>query len=302
MELIKARTESALLKMLRILNTRMDLTIDDQKYYLNLKKGYEGEVQFDLLTEKLQSNCLILNDLLLNANNTNFQIDSLIIFQDTIYLFDVKNSEGDYCYESDNFYTISGWEIKNPLVQLKRCTSLFRQLLQNHGFNFPVEPYLIFINPEFTLFKASPDMPIIFTTQLNRFMKKLNLKPSNINNNHKKLAEKLVSLHRNESPYTELPAYEYHQLKMGLTCKNCHSFSIRVCGKQVVCSDCRCQEMVEFAVMRCVEESKLLFPNQKITTNGIHKWCGGIVSKDKIRRLLGRNFIIIGAGQWAFYE
>ncbi|MEH6992864.1 hypothetical protein V7075_09135 [Neobacillus drentensis] len=61
----KDRSESVLLKTLRILNTRMELTEDDQRYYQNQEKGYEGEVQFDVFTEMLQRNCYILNDLLL---------------------------------------------------------------------------------------------------------------------------------------------------------------------------------------------------------------------------------------------
>lgn len=53
----------------------MKLTEDEKWYYLNQEKGYEGEVQFDLLTEKLQPNCLILNDLQLENNKSSFQID-----------------------------------------------------------------------------------------------------------------------------------------------------------------------------------------------------------------------------------
>ncbi len=75
--LYKARTKSKELLIMELLNTRMNLSSTDKQYYHSLKKGYEGEVLFDALTEKLQCECFILNDLLLNINNTNFQIDSL---------------------------------------------------------------------------------------------------------------------------------------------------------------------------------------------------------------------------------
>lgn len=42
--LLKSRIESDLLKLLRILNTRMSLTEDDLKQYLYQKKGYEGKL------------------------------------------------------------------------------------------------------------------------------------------------------------------------------------------------------------------------------------------------------------------
>ena len=51
----KSRTEPLNLKRLKYLNNRMNLPEQDTQYYLNLKKGFEGEVKFDLLTEKLQS-------------------------------------------------------------------------------------------------------------------------------------------------------------------------------------------------------------------------------------------------------
>jgi hypothetical protein len=86
----KPRTEREEIAILRSLNARMKLPDDDKRNYLNLKKGFEGEVKFDSLTEKLDCDCLILNDLLLEVNKSKFQIDTVVI-QDTLYLFDVKN-------------------------------------------------------------------------------------------------------------------------------------------------------------------------------------------------------------------
>src|ERR1700748_3760767 len=94
----KSRTKSAELLILKSLNIRMNLSEKDKQHYFNLEKGYKGEVLFDSLTEKLHCECFILNDLLLNLNNSTFQIDSLIISPEAIYLFEVKNYEGDYYY------------------------------------------------------------------------------------------------------------------------------------------------------------------------------------------------------------
>ncbi|MGF6952901.1 hypothetical protein QF028_005406 [Neobacillus sp. B4I6] len=201
--LFKSRTKSDELKILSYLNTRMNLPENDKKYFLILKKGFEGEVMFDLLSEKLQYDCLILNDLLLKVNNTTFQIDTLII-KDSLHVFEVKNYKGNYYYEADNFYPKSGTEILNPLDQLKRCESLLHQLLQKNGFNFPTETRVVFINPEFTLYQAPKNKPIIYPTQLNSFMKNFDSTPSKLNSKHKKLAELLVSLHINKSSFTQV--------------------------------------------------------------------------------------------------
>jgi hypothetical protein len=280
----------------------MILSDQEKKNYYNLEKGFEGEVKFDLLTEKLQSDCLVLNDLLLEVNNSVFQIDTAIIFQKTIYLFDVKNFEGDYYYENEKFYTKTGNEIKDPLLQLKRCESLFRQLLQKLGVNFHVEAYLVFINPEFTLLQAPRSYPIIFLTQLNRFMKKLNILPSKLNQRHENLANQLNSLHQNETPYTQLLAYDYNQLQKGIICSSCHSLLTSVKKNKIVCEECEHQEVIDLAVLRSVAELKFLFPDRKITTNGVSEWCKVVESKKTIGRILKQNFKPMGYGQWSYYE
>ncbi|MGG3466461.1 nuclease-related domain-containing protein [Neobacillus pocheonensis] len=214
----KTRTESNELKLLRILNTRMDLSAEVKKHYLNLEKGYEGEVKFDLLTEKLQSECFILNDLLLKLNNSNVQIDTTIIFQQTVNFFEVKNFNGDFTLENGIFKKIKGKEYQNPVDQVNRGKSFLRPLLKDLGCNLPIEANAVFINPEFTLYHASPNLPFIFPSQLNLYMKKLNIRQSSLNHQHKLLAEKLVFLHQTKSPFSIQPEYEYKNFHKGFTC------------------------------------------------------------------------------------
>lgn len=66
----KERTKSMNLRIYEILASRMRLDKEDYYYYLNLKKGYEGECRFDGLTEKLGVKCIILNDLQLEIRRS----------------------------------------------------------------------------------------------------------------------------------------------------------------------------------------------------------------------------------------
>ncbi|MBM7693517.1 hypothetical protein JOC77_002957 [Peribacillus deserti] len=300
--LYKSRTEPAELLILKSLNTRMSLSEKERHHYFNLKKGYEGEVLFDSLTEKLQCECFILNDLLLQLNNTTFQIDSIIISSDSIYFFEVKNYEGDYYYDSERLYKKPKYEINNPLNQLKRSESLLRLLLQNLGFNIPLISSVVFINPEFTLYQAPLNKPFIFPNQVSRYFENLNTLSTKLDRKHKMLADKLISQHMKDSPFKLLPSYEYEQLRKGITCLVCSSFSISVKGKKCICKECGHEEMVVTAVIRSVNEFKLLFPSQKITTNVIQDWCKVIESKKRIRRILLKNYKIVGVHQWTFYE
>jgi len=299
----KDRSESTELKIMRALNARSNLSPKEKKYYFKLEKGYQGELMFDLLTEKLQSDIFVINSLCLEINDTVFQIDTLIIKQDTIYPFEVKNISGDYFYDSEGFHKISGNDIINPLDQIKRSKLLLSQLLQNPGYTIPIRPTIIFINPSFTLYQAPLNQPIIYPTQINGFMKEFDRTPSKLNDRHKKLAERLISLHSNKSPYPDrLPTYEYRNLTKGIVHPKCNSFMVSDGEKVVVCEKCGDVESIESAILRTVEELKFLFPDSKITTSLVHEWCRVIKSKKMIRRILMKNYKAIGYGRWFYFE
>ncbi|MFC4321437.1 nuclease-related domain-containing protein [Litchfieldia salsa] len=298
----KIRTEPLELKILNYLSLRMNLSDKDARYYNNLKKGFEGELIFDTFTTDLTCECLVLNDLLFKLNNTLFQIDSLIFLSDAIYFYEVKNYEGDFSYESDKLFKKPNTEISNPITQLNRTASLFRQLIQNLGLNYTINASVVFINPEFTLYQAPNNKPVIFPTQLNRYKKQLNSIPSKLTNKHKTLADKLISLNIENSPYSQLPDYDYNLLKKGITCSTCSSFSVSVIGYKCVCINCGNQEIIDDAVMRSVKEYSLLFPTQKITTVAIHDWCQIVTSKKSIKRILVKNLHLVSLNRWTYFK
>lgn len=284
------------------LNMRMKLSDKDRNHYLHLKKGYEGEVMFDRLTEKLQCDCLIMNDLLLQMNSATFQNDSVILTPESLHLFEVKNFEGDFYYERDKFFMKNKTEVNNPLNQMKRNESLLRQLLQNLGITIPIIASVVFINPEFTLYQAPLNLPFIFPTQLNRYLNQMDRNSLKLNKKHKLIADKLISLHIEDSPYKQLPSYDYDQLRKGMTCERCYSFSLFIKGMKLYCLECGHTEAVAASILRSVEEFKLLFPDRKITTNAIYEWCEIIDSKKRIRMVLEKNFKIFGVHQWSYYQ
>ncbi|MEH7379741.1 nuclease-related domain-containing protein [Bacillus sp. JJ1533] len=147
--IIKSRTDPTELKPLKSIRARKMVSQKVENQVNTLEKDYFGETLFDQRLESLSLDCLIINDLLLETNNTYYQIDSLLISQNVIHIFEIKNYEGDYLIDGDRFRTFSGKETKNPLNQLNRCESLFRQMLQQLGFNLTVEGHLVFVNPEF---------------------------------------------------------------------------------------------------------------------------------------------------------
>jgi hypothetical protein len=303
----KDRVERDELTILRLLNARMNLASDDKKNFYRLEKGFEGEKMFDLVTAKLpKDKFLTLNDLQLKANHQNFQVDSTVIAQETLNVFEVKNYKGDYEYDpaTGRFYTPYEKEFVDPLNQVKRCETLIRCLLQELHYNLNVKAWLVFINPEFHLYHSPKNPSIIFPAQISRFMDMFEADaiPTFLTNYHLQLAEKLVSLHKIEPP--SLPKFEFGGLQKGVLCSQCyHGFMVPGnTGRELVCKRCGAHESVESAVMRSVREIRLLFPGVRITTSLVYEWCKVIDSKSMIWRILKKNMNSKGYGKWLFFE
>ncbi|MCM3692777.1 nuclease-related domain-containing protein [Neobacillus niacini] len=298
----KERIESEELKLFRFLNNRMVLPSKEQKIYLYLEKGFKGEVMFDQLTEELDpKKFLVLNDLRLETSSTNFQIDSFIIGQGTHFPCEVKNYEGDYYYKSNQFYVMNDTVIQNPLDQIKRSETLLLQTFQKVNYSIPIKSNVFFVNPAFTLYQAPLDKPIIYPTQLSKYLEEFNRKPSVLTDDHYKIADYLVKEHKPASPYTRVPPYTYELLIKGLTCFSCHSFLVLAGETKIVCNVCGLVEKVENGILRSVEELQLLFPAIKITTNLVFQWCKVIESKKQIRRILQKHYKTVGTRHTTYY-
>ncbi|MCM3360480.1 MULTISPECIES: nuclease-related domain-containing protein [Niallia] len=130
----KQRQKPPELAMLKSLNSGMELSEERKRKYTNQIKGWEGERKFDTLLGKFTEDYVILNDLLLQSNQTTFQVDTILIEGEALHLYEIKNYEGDFYYEKDRFYKrYNKMEMKNPITQLKRTESSLRQLIHQLG-------------------------------------------------------------------------------------------------------------------------------------------------------------------------
>ncbi|MEZ7172049.1 nuclease-related domain-containing protein [Sporosarcina sp. OR05] len=286
---IKARSSATELSILRSLHSRVALVENEFKRFVNLSKGLEGEDQFIHLIESLQSDTYLLHDICFEHNHSVFQIDTMLISEKEILLFEVKNYEGEFVYDAGTFRLVSNnQEIINPLHQLNRSIALLRSMLKSS--NLSIKGYLAFINPEFTLLQAPVDTPIILPTQLKRFMKRLEQVPSSLSAKHLQLAEGLLKLHLPKSPYVRVPHYAYEELKKGILCSSCFTFMEQKDSRFMSCKNCGLSEVVDDSILRSIEELRLLFPDRMITTRQVWDWCGSDVSIKTIRRVLGQNY------------
>ncbi|MCR2823903.1 NERD domain-containing protein, partial [Lederbergia panacisoli] len=123
-----------------------------------------------------------------------------------------------------------------------------------------------------------------------------------INDHHKKVAHKLISLHNEKPHFMKIPVYSFEEIRKGFICAFCSSMNIERKRSVLQCKNCENIEGIELAILRSVDEYTLLFPDRKITTRDIFEWCAGVISKNLIQRILIKNFNIKENAKATYYE
>lgn len=101
--IIKERREPDELRIFASLNRRWNLSEKEKKYFKSMQKGFCGEKYFDSIMKQLTCNHYFLNDLRLKHHNSLFQIDSLMLLANEIYLFEIKKTLKE-------IFTMMTWE------------------------------------------------------------------------------------------------------------------------------------------------------------------------------------------------
>lgn len=146
--ILKERKKSISHRILEALNNRMTLSTGELVQYANQIKGFEGEKMFDHILNESGIDALVINDLLLSTRDTFYQIDSLMITDEKIYLYEVKNYSGTFAYKDTGLYSTSGHAIQDPVAQAERKRSYLYNLLIQLGYSIEIEVHVVFINTE----------------------------------------------------------------------------------------------------------------------------------------------------------
>lgn len=284
------------------LDGRTILTGEHKSDLTHFKKGYEGEVFFDeRIKENVKCDSLVMCDLLLKQNNI-FQIDTLIITSNTLYLYEIKNFSGKYKNQDGLFLTLNDWETTNPMLQLEKTASLLRQLFRKWNLSIKVEANIVFTHPSFYLYNDNPDTPFIYYYQIDEHLEQLNHNKKSLSARHHKLAKLLEQSIQEEAPYQkQLPLYSYTDLKKGLRCTQCRSFTIVLTERQTRCRSCNHIETTKQTILKAIEEFRFLFPENKLTTAIIYDWCDKQIQPLRIRSILAGHYKKIGKNKGAYY-
>lgn len=119
--------------------------------------GKEGELQAKkILNHYLNENDLLLNNVNISIHGRNTELDYVVINNNGVFIFEVKNFSGKLVGNEDdqywNKYKISRGnkeyikEVRNPIKQLKREIYLLKEYLKYYGVDLWIEGYVLFVN------------------------------------------------------------------------------------------------------------------------------------------------------------
>ncbi|GAE94050.1 hypothetical protein JCM21714_3181 [Gracilibacillus boraciitolerans JCM 21714] len=282
------------------LSKRKQLPQQEKSTYRKIERGYQGEKLLESYVQQLSGDLIIIHDLWLTHHGRTFQLDLLLFYNDTIYLYEVKNFSGDFFYDNEKFFRETHVEIDDPLIQLRRSESLFRQLLADLGYQFTIKSAVVFVNPECTIYSKDKNPRLILPTQLNRYFKQFPSHTS-LSPTYHTLYQQLNTLKMPHSPFLNSANYSYDQLLKGIPCTYCCHFLDQVEGKILICSACGKMESVVSAVLRNLKELMVLFPEKQITVELMKDWCDLPLSAQRMRYILKKHLKVEGNTKGAYY-
>lgn len=120
---------------------------------VKIKKELQGK---KILNHYLNENDLLLNNVNISIHGRNTELDYVVINNNGVFIFEVKNYSGKLVGNEDdqywNKYKISSGnkeyikEIRNPIKQLKREIYLLKEYLKYYGVDLWIEGYVLFVN------------------------------------------------------------------------------------------------------------------------------------------------------------
>ncbi|MCR1873582.1 NERD domain-containing protein [Mammaliicoccus lentus] len=276
------------------LRGRIDKIPDQlEELYAIWKQGYIGEKEFSEILNEQKSETW-LHDLQFK-NYNQVQLDFIVVTDEAIIQFEIKNYTGDYYYENGKLFRSTGYVAKDLIHQFEVSDETLKRIVKKYKIDRKVISYIVFINPTFTLYgDLRSRINILLYSELHKLkdMFGANFKyDENV-----WICKKLKSLHQPFiTSYLYFEKVEFSKVIGGLKCISCNKiiepsevFNVR---KYVKCKKCGTITSRHSIIIQSLKELYLL-KGEPFSINEAEKWTG--VSNSAIKRILYKNFKRIG--------
>ncbi|MEB7657454.1 NERD domain-containing protein [Mammaliicoccus vitulinus] len=266
----------------RIIQEKLD---EETRNYI---KGLEGEVFVKRILDEYPDLNYLYDFHISHKNRV--QIDFLIVTDDAILHFEIKHYSGDYTIKDSQLISEFGNMFFTPFQQLRRANHELNAIISHFNINKPLQSYLIFTNPKFTLKGSIPNhFNILLPTELHKF--KYMFKNKNIIENAK-ILQLFQREHRDFSHvYKNVKRVPMSCLRPGLKCPKCGSVStieIENRKKYFHCKYCNFEDKRNKLYLYNLIELYLC-KGEPFTLVEAQEWCG-VENKHTLRRICDKHF------------
>lgn len=271
---------------LEVLESRMQLDNTRKVELERLNNGFIGEQYFDDIIEPFVEthNLIHIKDILFeyDEGKKEIQIDNIVIANDTCYIFEVKKYQFNLCIDDRGFfYYEDGKEFTSLNTQVEKQKGEVRQLLNEVGYPMAINHFIVFVNPERTVFGLQRKHNVLTRAILNDFLEQ-KMKP-----NRKDYSFFVSAINERRlkiSKYAEFYKIDLDLLNKGVYCASCQNRMRRTSRYYFTCYRCEVRLGTLDAVKLLIRELRLLNPEHKITSKLIRRLSDGEISDSIIRK------------------
>ena len=227
----ESRTKEELETVLRRLPKRHAQYGQAEKDYYAEVAGQAGEERFDhyYAASRVTFPHLMLHDVRLKSFRI-FQMDSVMITQWGIYMFEVKNMNGRMLFNSHPVQMLQMKEDgtvigrKSPLEQMAENEWLLEEWLREREILFPARSVLVLSYSKQIAENVPASQPILFSHQVPRFLHTLPVEKAILNPDEMKaLGDMMIAalVHFTPKPICDNPRYPIAAMRRGVWCAAC---------------------------------------------------------------------------------
>lgn len=286
------------LEFLTEMNDRDVLDTSQKQELYRLERGVAGEQMVRAYLEEFgQDNWVVLTNLWLYEYGL-FEIDCLLLTDTDIYLFEIKNYNGDFKYINSQCYFSEDVISHNPISQTQRCKVNLQNILAAAGIRLNVNAVLIFTgeHADIDIQDYIEDLDVLTINQFRKLIyaiadterEKLNSGQRKLN--HRRILQ-IIQRGKRKSPYQPKPltVLEQAKLRKGIKCAKCGQFDLDTARAYLICS-CGLHEPREMAIVRTICEYGLINFDKDLIPSEVCAFFGGDLSLRSCYRYLNKYF------------
>lgn len=220
--------------------------------YNRYRAGYHGEMEVDYhLKQFPHDKCFVLHNIRLQIRNIYFQIDTLIISENTIIILEVKNLSGVIEYDSELYQLVQynrdkKTALQDPILQTEIQKTHLQSWLQQFNLSIPIDYLVVSSNPS-TIINIKQNDPAIYQKlirieslhlHLNKLIEKYPvsaLAPRQIKKMTNSIVKEDVPLHPNLIKRFNI---QERHLKRSISCPTCRQPTMLYTQKKWRCQEC----------------------------------------------------------------